>query len=307
MLCPECCSDNLSFLSEDENNKELICNNCGLLITEQELLLVSKRKKEKEEEEEIEIKPKKDEDRNRNTNINLDVNLNLKIKPSNKTEQRVLQGILKLEEISRKLQLDKEIKKKAAEVYKKAILKDLIKGRKNNVVISTCIYIAARKLGLNISLERICLEAGVGKRLLARNIRTFCRKLNIELKPTRIEEVLFSLSKSLSLSEEDLTKAYQIIQSAREQGINLNGKNRFGIAAAAIYLATEGGRGNNKIKNKHKHKNIITQRKLSIITGVTEITIKNRVRELRSCLSLSAYRQLLSGRASFPVSSACTK
>ncbi len=72
----------------------------------------------------------------------------------------------------------------------------------------------------------------------------------------------------LELGEKIKRKAVGILRKAKDAGI-VAGKDPTGLAAAALYLAciTEGG-------NK-------TQKEVSVASGVTEVTIRNRCAGLR--------------------------
>ena len=69
----------------------------------------------------------------------------------------------------------------------------------------------------------------------------------------------------------EINKAIEILEKAKEVGM-IAGKDPMGIAAAALYIACI---SNNETKS---------QKEISLASGVTEVTIRNRCAGLRKIL-----------------------
>ena len=70
-----------------------------------------------------------------------------------------------------------------------------------------------------------------------------------------------------------MSKAEEIVQRATEMGIT-SGKGPTGVAAAAIYIAAN-------MMNEPR-----TQKEIAEVAGVTEVTIRNRYKEISSALNM---------------------
>ena len=87
------------------------------------------------------------------------------------------------------------------------------------------------------------------------------------------------IAHELGLSEKAQIKAVKIIQEASNNGLT-SGRNPAGVAAAAVYIASA-------LVDERK-----TQRDVAEIAGVSEITIRNRYKELTELLETSINVQL---------------
>jgi transcription initiation factor TFIIB len=86
------------------------------------------------------------------------------------------------------------------------------------------------------------------------------------------------MASDLGLEGETVRYAIELIGKARNTGIT-QGKDPSGIAAAAIYISG--------IVNDDKR----TQRGIAEIAGVTEVTVRNRYKEIVKTLDLSLVPQ----------------
>ena len=77
----------------------------------------------------------------------------------------------------------------------------------------------------------------------------------------------------MKLSAETQSKAIDILQQARDAELT-SGRGPTGIAAASLYVAA--------LMNNEKR----TQREVADVAGVTEVTIRNRYKELLKELNL---------------------
>jgi transcription initiation factor TFIIB len=83
------------------------------------------------------------------------------------------------------------------------------------------------------------------------------------------------VANNISLSERTKRKAIAIISEAQRRGISV-GKDPMGIAASVLYLA---GQATGELK---------TQADVARAAGVTEITVRNRSRELKARLGMAS-------------------
>ena len=102
---------------------------------------------------------------------------------------------------------------------------------------------------------------------LTRTYRYVVRELGLEVAPADPESYIPRFASELDLSDESEREARRLIEGARTTGI-LSGKSPVGIAAAAIYAAA-------LLSNER-----VTQSEVSEVANVSEVTIRNRYKEL---------------------------
>ena len=91
--------------------------------------------------------------------------------------------------------------------------------------------------------------------------------------PSRPSDYIPRFSSALKLSPATQSYAIKILEKAREAGLT-SGRGPTGIAAAALYVSA-------LIHGERR-----TQREVSDIAGVTEVTIRNRYKEILHKLGL---------------------
>jgi transcription initiation factor TFIIB len=115
--------------------------------------------------------------------------------------------------------------------------------------------------------------SNVSKKQVGKNYRFLSRELNIKLKPTSPSDYIPRFASNLGLSGEVQSKAIEIINKAKNCGV-LNGKGPTGIAATALYISSI-------LLGERK-----TQRDIAEIAGITEVTIRNRYKEISEQVDL---------------------
>ncbi|KXA92235.1 transcription initiation factor IIB, partial [candidate division MSBL1 archaeon SCGC-AAA259E19] len=113
----------------------------------------------------------------------------------------------------------------------------------------------------------------VGKKEIARNYRFITRELDMHITPTDPSNYVGRFGSELEISGETRTKAIELIKEAQEKKLT-SGRGPTGIAAAALYIAG--------ILSEERR----TQREVAEVAQVTEVTVRNRYRELAEELEL---------------------
>ena len=140
-------------------------------------------------------------------------------------------------------------------------------------MVAASIYTACRRGNIPRTLDEIGEVSKVSKKQLGKNYRFLSRKLGIKLKPTSPADYVPRFATKLGLSGEVQSEAIGIIQQAKDCGLN-SGKGPTGLAAAALYIASV-------LLGERK-----TQRDIAEIANVTEVTIRNRYKELSEKIDL---------------------
>ncbi len=185
--------------------------------------------------------------------------------------------------VSEKLSLNQAILENAAYMYRKALEKDLLRGRAIPGVVGACIYASCRNAKIPRTLEDVANALSITKRELAKYYRLLVNELSLNMPLVDPIVCVSKIANSANLSEKTKRKALDILRLIDETGFSA-GKNPMGLAASAVYVAAlqEGER--------------ITQSQIAKVAGVTEITVRNRSKGIINLLkALEVQGQLKAG------------
>ncbi|MBI4344056.1 MAG: transcription initiation factor IIB [Euryarchaeota archaeon] len=196
-----------------------------------------------------------------------------RIRVSNATERNLAFALTELDRVASRLGLPRNVRETAAVVYRKAVEMGLIRGRSIEGVAAASLYAACRQCKVPRTLDEIADSAKLNRKEIGRTYRFISRELTITLKPTTPVDYVPRFSSELNLSGEVQSKAIEILRKAIDQELT-SGRGPTGIAAAAIYIASV-------LLGERR-----TQREVADIAGVTEVTIRNRYKELAERLDM---------------------
>lgn len=186
---------------------------------------------------------------------------------ANPRERNLAIALNQLNRCSSILGLPKNVKEEASFIYREAVNKSLIRGRSIDLVVDASIYIACRKFNIPRNLDEIAKASSSNKNAIGKTYRAIARKLNIKLTPTSPADYIPRFSTNLALSNGVEVRAMEIANRVRELGMT-SGKDPSGIAAAILYMTS--------IRfNERK-----SQEDIAEVAGVSEVTIRNRYRDL---------------------------
>ena len=178
-----------------------------------------------------------------------------------------------LERLSSQMGFQRTTRESAAMLYRKVIEKNLIRGRSIEAMVAASIYLACRMSGIPNTLDEFASNSRIGKRELGRCFRLILMELRIRLASPTPCHFVARIGNELNLSNQSQQIAIKILNGAKKFGITA-GKDPSGMAAASIYIAA---------LHTGEHK---TQREIARIANITEVTVRNRYREIVKCLKL---------------------
>lgn len=185
-----------------------------------------------------------------------------------------------LKRLSSFLQLPAQVEETALKLYLTAVEKGLIRGRSIETVIAACVYIACRIHDVARTMDEIVKASNIYKKELGRTYKHLLEALKIKIQPIDAIEYVHRFGSLLNLPPEVIADAVEIVNKAKEADIT-GGRGPAGIAAAAVYLACV------------KHNIMKTQKEIAEVAGITEVTIRNRYREMIEKLKLKDIAQKL--------------
>jgi len=173
------------------------------------------------------------------------------------------------------LRLPRSVQEETAKLYREVLDKGLVKGRVIEEVLVATLYIVCRKRGIPRTLKELSEYAGSGasEKAIGRTYRMLKEEMDIDVPLPDPVEFVPKYGAKLDLSGTVQERAKRILKKAREQKL-ISGKGPTGAAAAALYLSA-------KIEGEKK-----TQKEVSEAANVTEVTIRNRYRELKENIDL---------------------
>jgi transcription initiation factor TFIIB len=193
---------------------------------------------------------------------------------SDSTERNLAIALSSLDRMSSTLGLPRNVRETAAMIYRKAVRRKLIRGRSIEGVSAAVLYAACRQCNVPRTLEEISKVANMPKKEIGRNYRNISRKLELKLLPTTPQDYISRFSSQLNLSSDVQAKTNEILKKAASEELT-SGRGPTGLAAAALYIATV-------LCGERR-----TQREVAEIAGVTEVTIRNRYKELTKKLDIN--------------------
>ncbi|MCI0560104.1 MAG: transcription initiation factor IIB [Nitrososphaera sp.] len=189
------------------------------------------------------------------------------------TDRNLRQAFSELDRLRDKLGLSDAIIEKTAYIYRKAQERGLVRGRTISATVGAALYIACRETGASRTLKDIAIVGNIKRKDLARIYRLVVMELDLKIPLIDPMRCIVRVSNKANLSERTKRVAMQIMKAVTKSGISA-GKDPMGLAASVLYLACLNS-GENR-----------TQTDIANAAGVTEVTVRNRYKSLKSQLDL---------------------
>lgn len=186
---------------------------------------------------------------------------------SGASERNLAFALSEIDRESSKLNVPRSVREDASLIYRKAAKRNVVRGRSIESVVAAAIYISCRRFNIPRTLDEISEVSKVSKKQVGKTYRFLARELNFKLKPTSPADYISRFASKLELSGEVQSKAIEIIEKSKAKGLN-SGRGPTGVAAASLYIASV-------LLGERK-----TQKEVADVAGVTEVTIRNRYKEL---------------------------
>src|SRR3989344_2237946 len=192
---------------------------------------------------------------------------------SSSMERNLAIALSELDRVASMLGLPGNIREASALLYRRAVEKGLIRGRLIESVVAAVLYTICRQYGVPRTLDEISEVSGINKKEIGRTYRFLKHDLGINMPLTNPTHYIPRFASELGLSGHVQERARAILENAIDKGL-ISGRGPTGVAAAAVYIA-------GVLMNERK-----TQKEVADVAGVTEVTIRNRYRELKEQLKL---------------------
>ena len=296
------CSACESSLIDDTVNGEIICSGCGIVVAEQMEDYGPEVKSNRLEDKmklaratgqttysqhdlgiatEISIGPKDFSGKTINSEVANQMN-NLRkwqkrVRVSSSRDRRLSNVLGKISEVCQNCSLPKNVAETASMIYRSLDSKHIqVKGKSVLSISAAVVYLACKRCDVIRSLEEIIQgtttmkEAKAKAKLAAKYYRTLAMELGTASAPVVTMDKYISKIANMTNTDTRVERlALEIAEKTKNRSIT-DGKAPNGIAAAYLYISS--------ILLGQS----ILQRDVSSVSGVTEVTIRNRCKEILS-------------------------
>jgi len=299
ILQPQSCPECQSSLVDDVQNGEIICSGCGVVVADQMVdhgpETVSSNLEDRMKlaratgqttysqhdlgiTTEISISTKDFSGKTINREVANQMN-NLRkwqqrVRVSSPRERRLANVLSKMGETCDDLNLSRNVLETASMIYRNLDGHIDVKGKSVASITAATIYMACKQCDVVRSLEEICKGICTPKdvksktKLAAKYYRTMVMEMGQLSAPVVTMDKYISKIANMTQTEVRVERlALEIAEKTKDSSI-ADGKAPNGIAAAYLYVASV-LLGQN-----------VLQRDVSSIAGVTEVTIRNRCKEI---------------------------
>ena len=188
-------------------------------------------------------------------------------------ERNLSVALVQIGLVCSKMGLPKTINERGADIYRQALKAGLVRGRSIEGTVAASLFIANQQLRTARTVDDFAKVTKLTPKEISRTYRDMKRKLSIKTPvPTPMVYVGRFVNK-LGLNSDTERRTREIIKLAEERELT-HGKSPSGIVAAALYIA---GQQTGQIR---------TQREIAEVTNVTEVTIRNRYKQLANSLGI---------------------
>jgi transcription initiation factor TFIIB len=292
-MCPECENSHVVF---DYDRGELVCNKCGLVLEDNcidhgpEWRAFDDEGKSRRERVGAPMTYTRhdkglsteigwvDKDsygnnlsrRNRSKFYRLR-KLHSRSKTPKTSQQNIKKALIEISKVTSKMGLPKDVTETAAYLYRKAVAENLTRGRTIVCICAASIYTACRQCGNPRTLDEVAKEFDLKRREVGRTYMEMFKLLKLKLPVPTPELYVSRFCGELKLNGPVQTRVKELLEIAKEKGL-VSGRSPMAIVGALIYIASR--------ENEQRR----TQAEIAEVANVTEVTIRNRYKEIKDLL-----------------------
>ncbi|MDA4111871.1 MAG: transcription initiation factor IIB [Thaumarchaeota archaeon] len=191
-----------------------------------------------------------------------------RIRTSAAGERSLSIALSKISEAADVLRLPSSVIEEAAHIFRKSAKQSVSKSKSIAGMAAASLYLACRRSTVNRSLKEISTAVGIQDRAAARYYRLLLNEVEKNyVPPPTVQKYISKLINKEKINARVERLALDLADRATESEIS-SGKTPSGLAAAYVYIASV-------ICSEH-----IPQREIAEFAEVTEVTVRNRCREI---------------------------
>jgi transcription initiation factor TFIIB len=191
-----------------------------------------------------------------------------RIRTSSSGERSLSIALSKISEAADVLRLPSSVVEEASHIFRKSAKASVSKSKSIAGMAAASLYLACRRINVNRSLKEISKAAGIQSRAAAKYYRLLINQVESNyVPPPSVQKYISKLVNKEKINPRVERLALELAEKANESEIS-SGKTPAGLAAAYVYIASV-------IAGEH-----IPQREIAEYAEVTEVTVRNRCREI---------------------------
>src|ERR687887_516380 len=188
------------------------------------------------------------------------------------SDKNLKEAFMLLDTLKDKLGLSDAVIENTAYLYRKAQQRKFLRGRSIPSVICATTYIACRDLGVSKTMKDIAAASNLRRKNVARTYRQLMLELDYKVPNIDPVKCVVKVANKANITEKTKRQALNIMQKVTENEISA-GKDPMAVAATVLYISC--------MKMGEK----ISQKEISNVAGVTEVTLRNRFKDLKNQLT----------------------
>jgi transcription initiation factor TFIIB len=263
-VCEHCGSQDLI---EDEETGEIICAGCGLVVSEVNLIRRTF----------IDEQPHAASQRAVPLSVRSKMNrlmiLDKRFRAEAGDPYVLRVAINEIKRLVQSMHLPDTVEKNADNIYRNAQKNGLVARGTITGFAAAAVYAACRTQGLPWTLRQVSDSSSENVKDISRMYRILLSELNISVELDNPLKHLSRIAGALDLSHRSERLAGAILEQIMRNNSHV-GKNPKGLAASALYIAC-------KANDEH-----CIQQSLSEAAGVSALTIRKRVKEIRENVNI---------------------
>ncbi len=164
-----------------------------------------------------------------------------------------------------------QVAERSAYFYRKALQKNLIKGRSISGFVAASVYLACKERMIPRTIDEVCRATSIDKPFATRCYKILVSEMHIEPPITDPFRNIAKISTRAGIEERVSRRAMEILSSVTNHTA-IMGKNPLVLAAAALYLATV------------EHKLNVTKTMIADAAEVSTISLRKRLADITRAL-----------------------
>jgi transcription initiation factor TFIIB len=192
----------------------------------------------------------------------------LRTRMSKSGDKNLVRAFEQLDRIKEKLGLSDIVSEKAAYVYRKVHERGLIRGRTIDGFLAAAVYSAGREMETARTLKDVAVVSNLKRKDIARCYRLLVFEFDIRIPVVDPKKCIARVANKLNISEKIKHQAMNIMEEVVNKEITA-GKDPNSMAATVLYVSS--------LKADEK----IPQKDIAAASGVTEVTLRNRLKDLQ--------------------------
>lgn len=177
------------------------------------------------------------------------------------SDRALINAFREISNMADRINLPKTIVDRANSLFKQVHDGKTLKGRSNDAIASSCVYIACRQEGVPRTFKEICAVSKVSKKEIGRCFKLILKALETSVDLITTGDFMSRFCSNLGLPTSVQKGATYIARKAVELDI-VPGRSPISVAAAAIYMASQASEDKK------------SQKEIGDIAGVADVTIR---------------------------------